>query len=457
MEGNSMEKHRRLVICTISVALLMTLIPPWQVREREQARGSSRRTYTPFGPEHAGGYSLILIPPEEMETAGYNVYYAVKVARLDIGRLLFQYVLLALAAGVWYFTAGVRVAFRRQLASECPTLFPLSSTPPPPSLPPSPHLSCDSPENTDHRGIASSSNQGSEGGGEGKGDAPKAASAADPSPLILPRQAANIEPRRAIGAATMAPLLSPLSPRKNKVVVKLSPWWKYQSLSSIGFTASSVSLLVVLLLAALDIWALSDLAEWQRTSRATLVGRFVGCSLTYFGLSLCFSYAVWILSRRSMDWATAAFCVGAVGLFVMQQVGQAKETAQASAISRRNQPPSTAMRRPNKASTSPQAKPSASSAWWEKAPVLTQQPAFPVSRSIGLDDLLREQGGVVDVARTNPKSSPLPAPIPKSAHGQPKGDIFDQINPTQPQGQQAAPVSRAEQQAPKRQPPKDQK
>jgi hypothetical protein len=99
MEGNSMEKHRRLVICTIGIALLMTFIPPWQVREREQGRNPAERLIAAFGPEHAGGYSPILIPPGETEEYSNRVY-VVKVARLDIGRLLFQYVLLALAAGV---------------------------------------------------------------------------------------------------------------------------------------------------------------------------------------------------------------------------------------------------------------------------------------------------------------------------------------------------------------------
>jgi hypothetical protein len=86
-----LRRHRTLLLWTLGIALLMTLFPPWLVQERRLAD-------EPFGPPHADGYYIILAPP--YERSGGDRPYTTMVSSLDVGRLLVQYVALALVAGV---------------------------------------------------------------------------------------------------------------------------------------------------------------------------------------------------------------------------------------------------------------------------------------------------------------------------------------------------------------------
>lgn len=104
-----MAGRRRLLVYAIVIAALMTLFPPWLVQESRD-RGNT------FGPQHASGYGFIGNPPsgyvdEELHALGPPSGRYV-VARLDYGRLFFQYVALAAIFGGLALVASPRQSTR---------------------------------------------------------------------------------------------------------------------------------------------------------------------------------------------------------------------------------------------------------------------------------------------------------------------------------------------------------
>lgn len=79
-------RTRIVLFLVVVVTLVMTLVPPWYVRERQWAS-------EPFGPERAVGYAMINHPPHQS-----NGKIITAVARIDLTRLILQYVAALLVA-----------------------------------------------------------------------------------------------------------------------------------------------------------------------------------------------------------------------------------------------------------------------------------------------------------------------------------------------------------------------
>ncbi len=97
-----MRQSKTIVLWTSAIALVITLFPPWTVRERALEQ-------SPFGPEKEGGHSFILTPPTRPVTRYYYTpeypaslprTYDELDAKIDIQRLMMEYVLFAVIAGV---------------------------------------------------------------------------------------------------------------------------------------------------------------------------------------------------------------------------------------------------------------------------------------------------------------------------------------------------------------------
>lgn len=80
-------RTRIVLFVVVVVTLLMTLVPPWYVRERQWAAEA-------FGPERAVGYAFITNPPHQS-----NGKITTAIARIDLTRLILQYVAALLFAG----------------------------------------------------------------------------------------------------------------------------------------------------------------------------------------------------------------------------------------------------------------------------------------------------------------------------------------------------------------------
>lgn len=80
-------RTRIVLFVVVVVTLVMTLVPPWYVRERQWAAEA-------FGPERAVGYSFITSPPHQS-----NGKITTAIARIDLTRLTLQYVAALLVAG----------------------------------------------------------------------------------------------------------------------------------------------------------------------------------------------------------------------------------------------------------------------------------------------------------------------------------------------------------------------
>jgi hypothetical protein len=90
MSGNQV-----FILSAMLVALVRVLLPPWNVRER---------TYDwTFEPEHAGAWAFIASPPNKTRPDGVGL----AVARVDLSRLLFQFVALSLMRGATVTVAKV--------------------------------------------------------------------------------------------------------------------------------------------------------------------------------------------------------------------------------------------------------------------------------------------------------------------------------------------------------------
>jgi hypothetical protein len=87
-----MSLSKIVILVAVIVAFGMTLFPPWLVR----------RKYGEFRSDYAGGYAFIASPPDREyrppDDKGFQGYDPI-VATLDVDRLSFQFVAVALLAG----------------------------------------------------------------------------------------------------------------------------------------------------------------------------------------------------------------------------------------------------------------------------------------------------------------------------------------------------------------------
>lgn len=267
-----MRKHRRLLVMAIGIALLMTLFPPWRVRERRYRDDA-------FGPEYAGGYSFILAPPyATAEFGSWCEKYTTMVARLDCEQLLAQYFAVALGAGL---VAGLASLFRNQE-------------------------------------TANQLQHGGDGTGWWEQNCPT---------FTSPFRRRRKQARRAVGslargerqtASSAQPMVYEVAKAPEQVEPGLKHEGKCQPPHSTGFRVSLVSLLLAISIAAFS--ALPDLFEpsvWRRISPSGVAGAFTGNLIVYLTIPGYVSYVVWKLRHRSMDSATVSFCALAVGLFVL--------------------------------------------------------------------------------------------------------------------------------------------
>jgi hypothetical protein len=103
-------------------------------------------------------------------------------------------------------------------------------------------------------------------------------------------------------------------------------WWQFRWRDNPPFEISGAALAVLLLLTvAMCRGALFRGPTWTNpeTTGSLLVALF-GSFCGLFGLSVPFSYIAWRAKGRSAPVATAGFCVAAVTVFVLSEVGQVR-------------------------------------------------------------------------------------------------------------------------------------
>ncbi|HVT91166.1 MAG TPA: hypothetical protein VHD56_20105 [Tepidisphaeraceae bacterium] len=88
-KGIPMRQNRAIIFFAIIIAFLMTLYPPWRMKESLGANGL-------YGPDYAGGYAFFMSPPNERSAYGRKQLSV--VAEIDIERLIISYAGVALAA-----------------------------------------------------------------------------------------------------------------------------------------------------------------------------------------------------------------------------------------------------------------------------------------------------------------------------------------------------------------------
>jgi hypothetical protein len=95
-----MNKKQKIVcLIGVGVIILMTLIPPWYYHVASRRVGDRQIVF-----EHQGNYGFLFSPPDPPDF-GYRNYC---IARIDLSRLLVQWVVVAIATGgiVWFLKRG---------------------------------------------------------------------------------------------------------------------------------------------------------------------------------------------------------------------------------------------------------------------------------------------------------------------------------------------------------------
>lgn len=238
------------------IAICMALFPPWLIRERDKPTG-------PFGPLHSGGYSFIAAPPNATDGYGRRTY-TITTARIDIGRLLLQYVILGGC------TAFISLR-RKSLAEE-----PLDEEPP------------------------SSRKQQS--------------LFAKHCPTFTQWSSKELveNPKR--------------KPPKNTLdhssKAQLRPW-RYQSLHDIGYSLPSISLVFALPTATVSWWSKYGVPKVNAVS-PQMVGAASAEIAVYLVSSIIGGYTVWRLTRRNRRALIIASCLAPLLLLGLTMLGNSR-------------------------------------------------------------------------------------------------------------------------------------